>query len=222
MFYLWMFIKLVTGFAIILAYLNISGRSQFSQMNSIDLVGNFILGGLVGGVIYTSSIPFYRYVLALIIGISILLAINFFCRKFNIFRNVTIGRQIPIIKNRRFIMENIRDKNNKIDMINIASQLNLQGIYSFGDVYYAQVEPNGSITAITDKNKLPSVIVYYDGSVRDQDLKDIDKTEDDLLADVKSFGLKDLDPIFMGVFHDGCFRYVCKDGSVLPPHVDKS
>ncbi|GBQ06543.1 hypothetical protein AA15669_0983 [Saccharibacter floricola DSM 15669] len=216
MFYVWMVIKLVTGFAFIITYLNVSGRSQFSQMNAIDLVGNFILGGLVGGVIYTTAIPFYKYVLALLIGISILLTLNVFCRKFNLFRNVTIGRQIPIIKNGRFIMKNILNKNNKIDMINISSQINLQGIYSFDEIQFAQIEPNGSVTAICDKNKLPSVIVCYQGTIREDDLEDTNHSRDDLINDMKAHGIEDVDDVFLGEFHQGHFKYVCKDGTIRP------
>ncbi len=216
MFYLWMLLKLLTGFAIIIAYLNISGRSQFSQMNAVDLVGNFILGGLVGGVIYATNIPFHEYVLALIIGVSILLLITIFCRKINIFRNVTIGRQIPIIKNGRFLMDNIRNKKNKIDMLNIASQINIQGIYSFDDIYYAQIEPNGSITAITDKKNLPSNIIYYNGVVHDDDLEEANKTEEDLLADLKANNIEDLKDVFLAELKDNKFRYVLMDGTVVP------
>lgn len=216
MFYIWMVIKLVTGFTFIIAYLNISGRSQLSQMNAIDLIGNFILGGLVGGVIYTTDIPYYKYVLALLIGICILMMLNLFCRKFNLFRNVTIGRAIPIIKDGRFIVDNILSKNNKIDMLNIASQLNLQGIYSFDEIHYAQVEPNGSVTAICDKNKLPSIIVCYQGSIREEELEETPYSRDDLIRDMKANGIDDIDDVFLGEFRKGRFKYVCKDGTIRP------
>ncbi len=213
---IWMFLKLVTGFAIIIAYLNISGRSQVSQMNAIDLVGNFILGGLVGGVLYTTNISFHEYVIALLIGVGILLTLTRFCRKINMFRNVTIGRQIPIIKDGRFLMENIRDKNNKIDMLNIASQLNIQGIYSFDDVYFAQIEPSGAITAITDKKKLPALIIYYDGVIRANDLEDVGLSEEDLMEDMKRRNIEKLEDIFLAEIKDGQFRYVLMDGNVIP------
>ncbi|MUG05385.1 DUF421 domain-containing protein [Bombella sp. ESL0378] len=219
---IWMFLKLVTGFAIIIGYLNISGRSQVSQMNAIDLVGNFILGGLVGGVLYTTNISFHEYVIALLIGVGILLTITRFCRKINMFRNVAIGRQIPIIKDGRFLMENIRDKNNKIDMLNIASQLNLQGIYSFDEVYFAQVEPSGALTAITDKKKLPALIVYYDGVIREDDLKDVGLSGDDLKEDAKRKGIESLDDVFMAEIKDKQFHYVLMNGLVVPhPRKDR-
>lgn len=220
MFFVWMFIKLITGLAFVIAYLNISGRSQFSQMNAIDLIGNFILGALIGGVLYSNDIPFYQYVTALFIGICMLLILNFFCRKFNMFRNLTIGRAIPIIKNGRFLMKNILDKGNKIDMLNIASQINLQGIHSFDEIQYAQIEPNGSVTAICDKDKLPSLIVCYQGAIRQEDLEEIEKTKEELLADMKKNGIDDPEDVFLGEFCRGQFKYICNDGRVRPHSTD--
>ncbi|WP_404825877.1 YetF domain-containing protein, partial [Pectobacterium quasiaquaticum] len=43
------------------------------------------------------------------------------------FRSVSIGDPIPIIKKGQFLMENILQKKNKIDIINVASQLHAQG-----------------------------------------------------------------------------------------------
>lgn len=216
MFYIWMFVKLVTGFSFIIAYLNISGRTQLSQMNSIDLIGNFILGGMIGGVIYTDNISFAEYVYCLTIGVGILFALNFLYRKFNSFRTLTIGRPIPIICNKRFLMDTIEDKNNKIDILNVASQLYLRGIMSFNEVYYAQIEPNGQVTAITDKRHRPAAIVCYNGNIREEDLKMAHKTEQDLLEDMKKHGIETLEDIFLAELQNGRFSYICRDGKHVP------
>ncbi|MDF7673171.1 DUF421 domain-containing protein [Acetobacteraceae bacterium ESL0709] len=216
MFYLWMFVKLITGFAFIIAYLNISGRTQLSQMNSIDLIGNFILGGMIGGVIYTSNIPFVEYVCSLILGVGILFALNYLYRKFSSFRTLTIGRPIPIICNKRFMMETIEDKNNKIDILNVASQLYVRGIMSFNDVYYAQIEPNGQVTAVTDKRHRPAAIVCYNGAIRESELEDSHKTAEDLMEDMKQQGIETLEEVFLAELQNGRFSYICRDGKHVP------
>ncbi|UMM63931.1 DUF421 domain-containing protein [Aristophania vespae] len=216
MFYLWMLIKLITGFAFIIGYLNISGRTQLSQMNSIDLIGNFILGGMIGGVIYTASIPFMEYVYSLLIGVLVLFGLNFLYRKFSGFRNITIGRPIPIISNKKFLMDNINDKNNKIDILNVASQLNLKGIMSFNDVYFAQIEPNGQVTAFTEKTKRPAAIVCYNGDIREADLENYHKTKEDFLNDMKKQGIENVEDIFIAELQFGRFSYVCRNGKHIP------
>jgi uncharacterized membrane protein YcaP (DUF421 family) len=63
---------------------------------------------------------------------------------------MAIGQPIPIIKKGRFLVENISDNKNKIDILNVSSQLHAKGIHSFQEIYYAQIEPNGQITAVCE------------------------------------------------------------------------
>ena len=46
-FYMLVFVKFIIGFAVVIFYFNQSGKTQLSQMTPIDLIGNFILGGLL-------------------------------------------------------------------------------------------------------------------------------------------------------------------------------
>ncbi|SUC20435.1 Uncharacterised protein [Proteus mirabilis] len=48
-YYLLVVIKFIIGFTIILAHMNISGKTQLSQLTPIDFIGNFVLGGLWEG-----------------------------------------------------------------------------------------------------------------------------------------------------------------------------
>lgn len=50
-------VKLIIGFLIVITHLNISGKTQLSQMTPIDFIGNFVMGGIIGGVIYSEAIP---------------------------------------------------------------------------------------------------------------------------------------------------------------------
>lgn len=57
-FYLEVAIKLCIGlFSLVLA-INVSGKGNLAPTAAIDQVQNFVLGGIVGGMIYNSSIIF--------------------------------------------------------------------------------------------------------------------------------------------------------------------
>lgn len=215
-FYFLVLIKFIIGFALIITYFNLSGRTQMSQMNAIDLIGNFVLGGIIGGIIYSEAIPLYEYVLVLLLGIMVLFFLNTFCKKYHIFRNIAVGRPIPIIKDGVFIMENILKKKNKIDIFHIASRLNSQGIYSFDEISYAQIEPDGSVTAICDKNSQPAIIVFHNGNVRDTELRELGITKHDLLNEMELIGIKDPNDVFLGEYWQGNLKCILKDGSVRP------
>jgi len=215
-FYAYAFVRLVTGFVFILIYFYISGRTQLSQMNTIDLMGNFILGGVIGGVIYTDQGSYIRYVGILILTVFIMVTVSYASRKFYWLRAITIGLPIAIIKNGRFLMDNINKKSNKVDMLNVVSQLNSQGIGSFEDIYFAQIEPSGIVSAISDAAKLPSTIVISRGQIYHDELKSTDKTEKALLSDMSRNGLKNIGDIYLAEYKNGRFRYITNKGEAYP------
>ncbi len=213
-YYLLVVIKFIIGFTIILAHINISGKTQLSQLTPIDFIGNFVLGGIMGGVIYTDAIPLYQYVIVFLIGVFFISFLNYISKKFNFFRAVAIGNPIPIIKKGRFIMENITEKKNKIDILNITSRLHAQGIHSFQEVNYAQIEPDGQITVVCDGAKMPSIIIMKDGVIRASELEQIERDENWLNEEMKKQHIDNPEDVFLAEFWDGKVNFILQDGKI--------
>ncbi|HIE0682808.1 TPA: DUF421 domain-containing protein [Proteus mirabilis] len=213
-YYLLVVIKFIIGFTIILAHMNISGKTQLSQLTPIDFIGNFVLGGIMGGVIYTDAIPLYQYVIVFLIGVFFISFLNYISKKFNFFRAVAIGNPIPIIKKGRFIMENITEKKNKIDILNITSRLHAQGIHSFQEVNYAQIEPDGQITVVCDGAKMPSIIIMKDGVIRTSELEQIERDENWLNEEIKKQHIDNPEDVFLAEFWDGKVNFILQDGKI--------
>lgn len=213
-YYGYVLLKFVIGFAIVITHLNLSGKTQLSQMSPVDFIGNFVLGGIIGGVIYSDSIPMHQYVIVLLIGVGLISLLNAISKHYHIFRSVTIGNPIPIIKNGRFVMENILTKQNKIDILNLSSQLHAQGIHAFQEINYAQIEPDGQVTVVCEGHRLPSVIVMKDGKPRTYELKEIDKDEAWLKQEIEAHQIAPED-IFIAEFWDGRIVFILNDGRVI-------
>ena len=194
--------------------MNISGKTQLSQLTPIDFIGNFVLGGIMGGVIYTDAIPLYQYVIVFLIGVFFISFLNYISKKFNFFRAVAIGNPIPIIKKGRFIMENITEKKNKIDILNITSRLHAQGIHSFQEVNYAQLEPDGQITVVCDGAKMPSIIIMKDGVIRTSELEQIERDENWLNEEMKKQHIDNPEDVFLAEFWDGKVNFILQDGKI--------
>lgn len=220
-FYIYVFGRLFTGLCLVLAYFYISGRTQLSQTNSIDMIGNFIFGGIIGGAIYSDQGSYARYVGILLLALCVMAGVNYLCRKSYWLRGIAIGHPIPIIKDGRFLMENIRKKSNKVDMVNIVSQFNAQGIPSFNDIYFAQIEPSGVVSAISDKDKLPSVIVISRGQIYYDELKNVEQTEKALRADMRRNTIKNIGDVYLAEYKNGHFRYITNKGLVYPEKKNK-
>lgn len=206
-------VKFIIGFVIVITHLNLSGKTQLSQMTPVDFIGNFVLGGIIGGVIYSDSIPMYQYVIVLFIGVFLISLLNALSKRIHFFRSITIGQPLPIIKKGRFLIDVISSKRNKIDILNVSSQLHAQGIHSFQEVIYAQIEPNGQITVVSDGAKMPSVIVMKDGKARNVELSEIEKDEAWLTGRLKDAGI-DKEEVFLAEFWNGKISFILKNGDV--------
>lgn len=81
-YYMLVVVKFIIGFAIVLTHMNLSGKTQLSQMTPIDFIGNFVLGGIIGGVIYSDTIPLYQYIILLFIGVFFISGLRTYPNRF--------------------------------------------------------------------------------------------------------------------------------------------
>lgn len=210
-YYVMVLIKFLIGFGIVILHLNFSGKTQLNQMSPVDFIGNFVLGGIIGGVIYNQDIPIYQYVIVLMIGVLLIALFNWICKHVWFFRSFAIGEPITIIKDGKFEMENIQHKKNKIDILNIVSLLHGQGITSFQEVSYAQVEPSGSLTVITERGKYPSLILFKNGEIRVPDLQKIGKDSEWLQQQLQKHNLSE-DNIYLIEYWGGKLNFILSTG----------
>ena len=212
-YYLWVLAKFLVGFIIVILHLNVTGKTQLNQMTPVDFIGNFVLGGIIGGVIYNQDIPIYQYIIVLLIGVCLISLLNWVCKHVSFIRMFAIGEPIPIMKDGHFLMDNILRKKNKIDILNVASLLHAQGITSFQEVSYAQIEPSGSLTVLTDKGKYPSLILFKEGEVRTTELHRINKDEKWLEQKIQQQHLTE-DDLFLAEFWNNSLNFVLRNGEV--------
>lgn len=212
-YYGFVLLKFIIGFIIVIAHLNFSGKTQLSQMTAVDLIGNFVLGGIIGGVIYNDVIPMYQYILVLLLGVSLISLLNWVSKHINIFRAVAIGEPIPIIKNGRFLIENILSKRNKIDIMSVSSQLHTQGIHSFQQVRYAQIEPNGQLSVVCEGTDIPAVIVMQHGKPRPYELDSVEKDEAWLNEQLARLEIKP-EEVFIAEFWGGKLNFILMNGDI--------
>lgn len=212
-YYLWVLAKFLVGFIIVILHLNVTGKTQLNQMTPVDFIGNFVLGGIIGGVIYNQDIPIYQYIIVLLIGVCLISLLNWVCKHVSFIRMFAIGEPIPIMKDGHFLMDNILRKKNKIDILNVASLLHAQGITSFQEVSYAQIEPSGSLTVLTDKGKYPSLILFKEGEVRTTELHRINKDEKWLEQKIQQQHLTE-DDLFLVEFWNNSLNFVLRNGEV--------
>lgn len=213
-YYMLVLVKFLIGFIIVMTHFNLSGKTQLSQMTPIDFIGNFVIGGIIGGVIYSDAIPLYQYIAVLIMGVILISMLNSVSKRIQFFRSITIGEPITIIKEHRFLMENIRNKRNKIDILGVLSHIHAQGIHSLLAIKYAQIEPDGQITLACDEDKVPSCIVMKEGEVQKEALEKIGKTSEWLLDKISTCQVA-IEDIYLVEYWEGSVSFILMDGEVV-------
>lgn len=61
-------LKLITGMIGILVFLRVTGKAQMGQVTPLDTVSAFVIGALVGGVLYNPEMSMWHILFALTVG----------------------------------------------------------------------------------------------------------------------------------------------------------
>lgn len=69
-------IKLALGLLTIILQINLSGKSNLAPISALDQVQNYVLGAIVGGMIYSTSVTVLQYILVLLIWTLLVLGLQ--------------------------------------------------------------------------------------------------------------------------------------------------
>lgn len=92
-------IKLLIGFFALTIIINVSEKGNLSPSSASDQVQNYVLGGIIGGVIYNNNIQILDYIGILCIWCALVLTLKWI-KKHNVKAKQLIdGRALIIIDN---------------------------------------------------------------------------------------------------------------------------
>ena len=193
-------IKLLIGFLALVLIINITGKGNLAPSSASDQIVNYVLGGIVGGVIYNNSIKIYEFIV--ILGIWCLLVL---CQKWVKNHNVKAkqlidGKAHIIIDDGKILIENCKKAG--LCAHDVAFKLRTNGIFSSDDVKRAIVEQNGQLIIIRSGEENPKFPIITDGQVQHDILKVIGKDEEWLLEELKKQGIEKCSDVFLGEYVD--------------------
>lgn len=191
-------IKLLIGFLALVLIINITGKGNLAPSSASDQVVNYVLGGIVGGVIYNNSIKIYEFVA--ILGIWCLLMLGQkWVKNHNVKAKQLIdGKARIIIDDGKILIENC--KKSGLSAHDMAFKLRTNGIFSSDDVKRAIVEQNGQLIIIRSGEENPKFPIITDGQIQHDILSVIGRDEDWLLAELKKRGIENYGDVFLGEY----------------------
>ena len=108
MFYLLVAVKLILGFLALVLVINLTGKGNLAPASASDQVQNYVLGGIIGGVIYNNSIQILDYIGILCIWCALVLTLKWI-KQYNVKAKQLIdGRALIIIDNGKINIENCK------------------------------------------------------------------------------------------------------------------
>ena len=189
--------KLLIGIILIVLYLRLTGKQQTAQLTPIDFIGNFILGGTIGGVIYNHTISFAEYISVLIVTLAIVSGLNYLTSKFIATRSLVMGKAYTIVEGGRFTQSALDDTDHKLDPVELLAELRGMGIFSLHDLQLVQREANGSLTVRRKGEGGVNYVLVSNGQIVADNLNLAHRDEDWLRHEISQAGVGELENIFL-------------------------
>lgn len=106
-------LKLVTGMIGILVFLRIAGKAQMAQITPLDTVSAFVIGALVGGVLYNPDMSIWHILFALTVWTLFNMLVRFAMRSSRL-RHFIKGESVYLVKDGAINFKNF--KRNSLEM----------------------------------------------------------------------------------------------------------
>ena len=199
-------IKLALGLISLIIVINITGKGNLAPSSAIDAVQNYVLGGIIGGVIYNSSIGMLQYLIILLIWICLVLSMRWLKTNSSFFKIAIDGKPVVLISRGKLDTEACRTAG--LTAHEVMFKLRSNGIYSIKTVKQAVLEQNGQLIIVQSGEENPRFPLITDGTIQLQALDSIDKTEDWLMEKLKEQDVENISDVFLAEYENGNLNLV--------------
>lgn len=194
-------IKFALGILCLIFQINLMGKGNLAPSSAMDQVQNYVLGGIIGGVIYNDSITVLQFVLVLIIWTLLVLTVKFAKEHNRYLKIIMDGRPMTLIQNGK-VNVNVCLKNG-ISANELMFKLRASGIYEVEDVKKAVLEQNGKLTIIESGDENIRYPIIVDGQANLDVLDMIKKDDEWLEKQVNQQGFDRISDVYLGEYLSG-------------------
>lgn len=178
-------LKLVTGMIGILTFLRITGKAQMAQITPLDTVSAFVIGALVGGVLYNPDMSMWHILFALAVWTAFNMLVRFAMRSARL-RHFIKGESVFLVKNGVINFRNF--KRNSLEMEQFRVLLRQKGIFSMFEVEDVLFESNGAVTVLPTGKASESFLLVNNGEFVESGLTQSGRSQTWALRVIKKNG----------------------------------
>ena len=204
--YIEILIKLALGLFSLVFVINVTGKGNLAPNSAIDQIQNYVLGGIIGGVIYNSAISILQYAVILIMWTILVLTLKWLNNNVYFVKRLIDGKPTLLIKNGKIDPEACRSVG--LSAADVALKLRSQGIFQMKQVKRAVQEQNGQLIVVQMGDENPKYPVVTDGVVQVEVLESIGRSEKWLLDNLSKQGHDNVANIFIAEYDKGAVTVV--------------
>lgn len=199
-------IKLALGLLSLVMVINFTGKGNLAPSSASDQVQNYVLGGIIGGMIYNENIGILQFMIILMIWFCLVLSIRWLKTNNTFLKKAIDGEPTLLISRGKLDTEACRKAG--LTAHDIMFKLRSNNIYSIKKVKQAVLEQNGQLILVMSGEENPRYPLVTDGTVQMQALDSIDKTEEWLLEKLKEQGVESVSEVFLAEYENGNLNIV--------------
>ena len=199
--YIEILIKLALGLVSLVFVINVTGKGNLAPNSAIDQIQNYVLGGIIGGVIYNSSITILQYAVILIMWTILVLLLKWLTNNVGLVKQMIDGKPTLLIKNGEIDPEACRSVG--LSASDVALKLRSQDIFQLKEVKRAVREQNGQLIVVQNGDENPKYPVITDGVIQSDVLDTLSLTEEWLIDHLNKQGYDNVANIFISEYDKG-------------------
>ena len=204
--YIEILIKLALGLFSLVFVINVTGKGNLAPNSAIDQIQNYVLGGIIGGVIYNSAISILQYAVILIMWTILVLTLKWLNNNVYFVKRLIDGKPTLLIKNGKIDPEACRSVG--LSAADVALKLRSQGIFQMKQVKRAMQEQNGQLIVVQMGDENPKYPVVTDGVIQVEILETIGRSEEWLLDNLSKQGYDNVANNFIAEYDKGVVSVV--------------
>ena len=204
--YMEILIKLALGLFSLVFVINVTGKGNLAPNSATDQIQNYVLGGILGGVIYNSSISILQYAVILMMWTILVLTLKWLNNNVRFVKRLIDGKPTLLIKNGQIDPEACRSVG--LSASDVALKLRSQGIFQMKQVKRAVQEQNGQLIVVQMGDENPKYPVVTDGVIQVDVLESIGRNEEWLLDNLSKHGHDTVANIFIAEYDTGAVTVV--------------
>lgn len=188
-------LKFLLGLLSMVMVINFTGKGNLAPTSAMEQIMNYVLGGIIGGVIYSRDLHLWQFAIVLFIWFSLVYMLRRLKARSHFMQRILDGNPTVVIVNGE--VDVAACKKAKITAHELTFKLRMHNIFNIRKVKRAVVEQNGQLLVVMAGEENLKYPLLTDGSVKTTVLEAIDKDEAWLRAELAKQGYDDLSKLFL-------------------------